>query len=229
MDRSASKINVYLEIGEKRTFAGALEWPGWCRSGRDERAALETLFEYGPRYRRALQSAQLEFQAPGDPSEFHVIERLAGDATTDFGAPGAPPESDSRPVDRDELQRLQELLQACWRAFDAAAQAAAGKTLRKGPRGGGRDLEGISRHVLGAETSYLKQIGWKVDKVEDENLDEELNRIRQACLDGLAASARGELPERGPRGGVRWKPRYFVRRAAWHVLDHAWEIEDRLE
>ena len=22
-------------------------------------------------------------------------------------------------------------------------------------------------------------------------------------------------------------PRYFVRRAAWHVLDHAWELEDR--
>jgi hypothetical protein len=24
-----------------------------------------------------------------------------------------------------------------------------------------------------------------------------------------------------------WTPRYFVRRAAWHALDHAWEIEDR--
>jgi hypothetical protein len=26
----------------------------------------------------------------------------------------------------------------------------------------------------------------------------------------------------------RWPPRYVVRRAAWHVLDHAWEIEDRI-
>jgi hypothetical protein len=24
-------------------------------------------------------------------------------------------------------------------------------------------------------------------------------------------------------------PRYFVRRTAWHALDHAWEIEDRLQ
>jgi hypothetical protein len=39
---------------------------------------------------------------------------------------------------------------------------------------------------------------------------------------------RGELAERGPRGGIRWPARYYVRRAAWHVLDHAWEIEDRL-
>jgi hypothetical protein len=26
-----------------------------------------------------------------------------------------------------------------------------------------------------------------------------------------------------------WLPRYAARRIAWHVLDHAWEIEDRSE
>jgi hypothetical protein len=24
-----------------------------------------------------------------------------------------------------------------------------------------------------------------------------------------------------------WPPRYAARRIAWHVLDHAWEIEDK--
>jgi hypothetical protein len=24
-----------------------------------------------------------------------------------------------------------------------------------------------------------------------------------------------------------WTARYFLRRAAWHVLDHVWEIEDK--
>jgi hypothetical protein len=24
-----------------------------------------------------------------------------------------------------------------------------------------------------------------------------------------------------------WPPRYAARRIVWHVLDHAWEIEDR--
>jgi lambda repressor-like predicted transcriptional regulator len=24
-----------------------------------------------------------------------------------------------------------------------------------------------------------------------------------------------------------WPPRYAVRRGVWHVLDHAWEIEDK--
>ena len=63
---------------------------------------------------------------------------------------------------------------------------------------------------------------------EEEDLDEELDRTRQAVLDALAAAAHGEVPARGPRGGVIWTPRYFVRRVAWHVLDHAWEIEDRV-
>jgi hypothetical protein len=26
-----------------------------------------------------------------------------------------------------------------------------------------------------------------------------------------------------------WTPRYAVRRFAWHVLDHVWEIEDKQE
>jgi hypothetical protein len=44
----SNKIDVYLEAGQKRTFAGALAWPGWCRNGRDETSALQALFDYGP-------------------------------------------------------------------------------------------------------------------------------------------------------------------------------------
>jgi D-hexose-6-phosphate mutarotase len=55
----------------------------------------------------------------------------------------------------------------------------------------------------------------------------DLQLTRKAMLEALAASVRGEVPEFGPRGGKRWTARYFVRREAWHVLDHAWEIEDR--
>ena len=88
MTRSSNKIDVYLEIGKKRTFAGALDWPGWCRSGRDEASALQALCDYGSRYGRVLHTARLGFQAPADPSAFVVRERLEGNATTDFGAPG---------------------------------------------------------------------------------------------------------------------------------------------
>ena len=29
-------VETYLEVGAKRVFAGALDWPGWCRSARRE-------------------------------------------------------------------------------------------------------------------------------------------------------------------------------------------------
>ena len=228
MAPTSNKIDVYLEIGKKKTFAGAIEWPGWSRSGREEESALQALLEYGPRYGRVLSEAGIEFQVPADTSALAVVERLEGNTTTDFGAPGIAPSSDSRPVGDEELGRFRELLQACWQAFDAAATAAIGQELRKGPRGGGRELEGIVRHVLGAEAGYLGQLGWKFKQGEGANLDEERRRTRQAILEGVAAAARGELPARGPRGGLRWTPRYFVRRVAWHVLDHVWEIEDRV-
>lgn len=224
MDQTA-KTDVYLEIGKKRVFAGALGWPGWCRSGRDEAAALQALRDYGPRYARALEGAPLGFQAPAEPSALAVVERLAGDATTDFGTPGRHPSYDAAPLDEATLRRSQAILDACWRALEQAARQAAGKELRKGPRGGGRELEGIVRHVLNAEHAYLYKLGWK----DRPQAFADAEQARQAAFEALAAAGRGELLQQGPRGGVMWPPRYYVRRSAWHILDHAWEIEDRAE
>ncbi|MCL4562326.1 MAG: hypothetical protein M1281_17155 [Chloroflexi bacterium] len=222
-----NKIDVYLEIGKKRTFAGALEWPGWCRSGRDENAAVQALIEYGPRYERVLRHAGIEFQGPYESSAITVVERLEGNATTDFSAPDAVPSLDLRPIDHDELQRFQTLLSACWQAFDRGVKQAYGKELRKGPRGGGRDLEEISQHVLGSARSYLARLAWKPKSGEAQDLSEGILQTREDVSEALAAAALGELPARGPRGGTIWAPRYFVRRMAWHILDHLWEIEAR--
>jgi hypothetical protein len=225
---TSNKIKVYLEVGKRRTFAGALDWPGWCRIGRDEDTALQALVAYGPRYARILRPAGIEFDVPADVSAFDVVERLEGNATTDFGAPDVAPSGDTRPINAAELERFQTLLAAYWKAFDAVAKRALGKELRKGPRGGGRDLEGIIRHVMGGDQSYLARLGRKHQKSEEQNLSEELAQTRQEMLDALVAASHGQVPARGPRGGVIWSARYFVRRVAWHVLDHLWEIEDRM-
>ena len=84
------------------------------------------------------------------------------------------------------------------------------------------------RHVLGADAGYLARLARKLEQREGEELGAELDRTRAAILEALAASVRGEIPARGPRGGQIWPPRVFIRRHAWHVLDHAWEIEDRI-
>ena len=79
--------------------------------------------------------------------------------------------------------------------------------------------------MLDGEGGYLRRLEYKRDK----QAEKDARLSRKAMLEALAASARGEVPEEGPRGGKRWTGRYFVRREAWHVLDHAWEIEDRME
>jgi hypothetical protein len=132
-------LAVYLEIGQKRAFAGALDWPGWCRAARGEEAALQALVDYAPRYARLLDGTGLGFRPPQRVSELVVTERLAGNTTTDFGAPDAAPAQDARPFTDADLARCRAILEACWRALDAAstrrrggncgaARAAAGAT-----------------------------------------------------------------------------------------------------
>jgi hypothetical protein len=219
-------IPVYLEIGGRRVFASALDWPGWSRSGRDEESALQALVDAGPRYRRALGRSGTGFVPPGAVSALRVVERVPGNATTDFGAPGLEATSDGRPLTAAEAERLSALLRACWAAFDASAEAAVGAVLQKGPRGGGRELGAIVEHVLDADLAYLRGFGGLAPKGDDAA---RMAAMRTAFLDTVALLARGEPPPRTPRSGRLWAPRYAVRRSAWHAIDHAWEIEDRAE
>lgn len=223
-----SAINVFIEIGKKRIFAGAVDWPGWCRSGRDEKTALRALLDYGPRYAQVLHSKGIDFQIPTHESDLRVAERHEGNAGTDFGAPAIIPDADREPMDPKEYERLQTILLACWQALDTAVGRAAGRELRKGPRGGGRDVNKIVDHVLGADQAYLARLAWKHKRDSANDAVEELHRTRQAVISALEAAVKGDLPKQGPRGGIIWPPRYFIRRVAWHVLDHAWEIEDRM-
>jgi hypothetical protein len=214
------RVDVYVEAGAKRVFAGAIAWPGWCRSARTEEDALEALVTYGPRYGKALARRRLGFLPPDGASSLKVRERLKGNATTDFGALAIVPKADGRPFGDRDAERLVTILRASWGALDRAARTAEGRTLTKGPRGGGRDLEKIVAHVREAEGGYLYAVGGRPPMSGD---------VRRTIERVLASRSRGEPPERVPRSGKLWSPRYFVRRTAWHALDHAWEIEDRLQ
>jgi len=219
-------MDIYVEIGSKKVIAGVIDWPGWCRSGRDEQAALQALIDYGPRYARAIESAKLDFRPPVTLSALHITERLPGNATTAFGGLGTIPAADSRQFDAAELVKSTALLSTAWDVFDQTVRLAEGKELRKGPRGGGRELDRIVTHVMDSHTAYLGRLAWKLPQ-EKSPLSARETLIRQAMFAALEAATRGELPAQGPRGGKIWPPRFFVRVVMWHMLDHAWEIEDR--
>ena len=52
--RGAVSTDVYLEIAPKRTFACAVDWPGWCRSGRGRGGGARA----PRRLRRALRTGR---------------------------------------------------------------------------------------------------------------------------------------------------------------------------
>jgi hypothetical protein len=208
-----TKLPAYLEIGGKRTFASAADWPGWCRSGKDEHLALAALAAYAPRYAAVAMLARVPLPA-GQPT-FDVVERLAGNATTDYGAPGIPARDESKPLTAPQAKRMRDLLEACWTYLDQVV-AKAPAELRKGPRGGGRDRDEMFDHVLGAEMEYAKRIGIRLKQPDGRN-GAAVRAFRKAIVQGI------DKPEQG----TKWPVRYAIRRTAWHALDHAWEIEDR--
>jgi len=212
----AGPIAVYLERGPRRTFACAVDWPGWCRVARGDDEALQLLADYAPRYARVAARAGLKL---GSAAKFDVVETLAGTLTTDFGAPDALSSADRQPADARAAKRLLAMLEAAWDELDAVA-AASPAALRKGPRGGGRDRDAMVDHVVNAERSYARKIGVRLTASEWREGGVDLMRERIRAVVGAPSDGRASV-ERG------WPVRYVVRRTAWHAIDHAWEMEDR--
>jgi hypothetical protein len=217
---------IYLEAGAKRTFASAVDWPGWSRGARSEQEAIAALVAYGERYKAVVRTAVPMFTVPKDTSEFKIVRRLKGNVGTDFGVPSLGLPTDGAPLGAPEIERLARILEACWDAFDRAAKSATGLELRKGPRGGGRDLDKMAAHVVEADQAYMAQLGARPPKAAA-GRPIKPSDLHDAMLAAFRARARG-LPVADPRNTKKpWTLRYFARRVGWHVLDHAWEIEDR--
>jgi len=207
--------DIYVELGGKKAIAWSLEWPGWCRIRTSEEAAVQALIDYEARYRLIAQRAGLDF-APGD---LGVVERLPGDANTAWGVPSVLASAD-RPIDATTAQRKVALLRASWDMLEEVV-AASPAELRKGPRGGGRDRDEIRRHVIEAERVYARKIGVR-HKPFEINDKSALKAMREEIAAVLSKPSTGE-----PLVSGGWNASYAVRRMAWHVVDHIWEIEDR--
>jgi hypothetical protein len=218
--RKKAITRVYLETGAKRTFAVALDWPGWGRSGRTGEDALDVLAGYLPRYAKVAKKAG--FDLTEADAEFDVVETVPGNATTDFGAPAAFVAADGEPTTAAAAARTAALVEACWDTLVRVA-ARSPQELRKGPRGGGRDRDKMLNHVIEAEAAYARKIGvrHKPPAIDDKD---GIKAMRADIIAVIGAPAEG-----GPLEPKGWPVAYAARRIGWHALDHAWEMQDRRE
>jgi hypothetical protein len=160
---------------------------------------------------------------------FEVAERVPGGPATAFAAPECrrPFPQTTAAAEREAgtpaaARPLARLVTAAWATFDQIA-AASPAGLRKGPRGGGRDRDQIIGHVIGTDTAYARKLDIKRKQPATSDIAA-IGELREAITAVLGAPSDGSPVQ--PNG---WTTRYAARRIAWHVLEHAWEMQDRAE
>jgi hypothetical protein len=217
----SNRHRVILEIGKKRkVVAAAIDWPGLDRSGSSEDDALSKLSSYLPRYTGVVERAGMA-NTFTESGELEVIERVPGSSSTDFfGIAHVPSEFEREVLSTQDLDRRLTLLSACWAEFDDVASRVS-EELRPQPRGGGRTRDQIIRHTYGTEPeNWSRKVGVRT-AIEVVLTPEGLARHGQEYLDAIRSYNSEGKPAR------TWPIQFLIRRTAHHVLDHAWEMEDR--
>jgi len=217
----ANELRVILEIGKKRrVVAGATDWPGLDRWGKTEDDAIEKLLSYVPRYADVAERAGLG-RAFAQARDVEVVERVPGSSSTDFwGIAHVPSQMEREVLSEKDLDRRLDLVQATWAYFDDVAARITGE-LRPGPRSAGRTHLQIVRHVYINEPEQLSRKVEVRTPAEDVMTASGLAKHREAYLAAIRAYNAEGKPVRS------WPIQFLIRRTAYHVMDHAWEMEDR--
>jgi hypothetical protein len=220
-DGMSGTLRVILEVGKKRrVVAGAMDWPGLDRWGTTDEHAIEKLLSYVPRYAPVAERAGLgdEFTRS---LEVDVVERTPGSSSTDFwGIAHVPSEVERNVLSPADLERRLDLLRATWAYFDDVAGRVPPE-LRPGSRGGGRSRDQIVRHVIHNEPGQFSRKVEVRTPVEEVATPLGVAAFRLSYLDGIRAYNAIGKPAR------TWPIQFLIRRTAQHVMDHAWEMEDR--
>lgn len=205
----------------KKAVAFAVDWPGWSRGAKTPELAVKMLESYRARYRPVAVAAGMrdQFEKEG---RLKTIEDKIGTGMTDFwGISYTPAASEREPMSADDLNSKISLLQACWTFFDSTA-ASVSAEMRKGPRGGGRDRDRIIRHTIRNESEdFAKRVGLRIPE-EAALTPKGLRSHRSSYVDAMRAYNAGE----GKRMRS-WNLPFLIRHSAYHVMDHAWEMEDK--
>jgi hypothetical protein len=216
------KLRVVLEIGKKgrRVVAGAMDWPGLDRWGKTDDGAIEKLTSYLPRYAGVAERAGLPDEFAGQ-RDVEVVECVPGSSSADFwGIAHVPSDIEREVLSPPELERRLALLRACWSYFDSTAERVSAE-LMPGPRGGGWTREEIIRHVhVNEPEQFTRKVEVRTPREVVLTPDGRAFH-REATVEAIRAYNAEGKPAR------TWPIQFLMRRISHHVMDHAWEMEDR--
>lgn len=212
-------VRTVIERGPKgkKVVAFAVDWPGWSRGARTAEDAIDVLERYRERYRPIVADAGLVSSFDRAGRRLEVVEDRVGTGSTDFwGISFSPCGLETEPMAKADLDRKLSLLQAAWSSFDGVAGRVSPE-MQKGPRGGGRDRDQIVGHTLRTERlEFAKRLGLRLSAEGD------LRDHRETYVATMRAYNAGE----GKRMRS-WNLPFLIRHSAFHVLDHAWEMQDK--
>ena len=221
--RPMAHLETAEEVGPRKTFRWAVDWPGWARGGKDPDLARDAFIASAPRYELVAAQAGEAFPAAIAADDLDLVESVSGGSGTDFGVPSVvvrvrPPARRVRggraagPARRGGLDRVR-----------AGRRGGAGRapqgTARRRARHGQDRRPRRRRRIMATPASWAFACPSRrpTDRAA-------IATERAAMLELLRQPSDGT-----PIAGRRWTARYAARRIAWHALDHAWEIEDRTE
>ena len=215
-----------------RSIAWALEHPGCYAYGKDADAALAAF--------PAAVRAYSGWINKHEPSWLHVqnIESSVDGVWNNYavndkfdlvepGEDGSAVESwfqyDWKPLTAEEIEQALKLL--TWSRADLlkTIEGLSAEKLDQTYPGERWSINGILRHIGGAEWRYMDKLGRAFPQAELPKVPmERLEKVRKAFIEALPGWE-GLKQVAGPEGEF-WSPRKALRRSLWHERDHTEHI-----
>lgn len=219
-------MRVAIETGPKgkKFVAYAIDWPGLERNGKSPDEAFTKMESYRARYQAIANRAEFGQAFETEPAG-KIVQEYEGTGSTDFwGISFAHGPNDHEAMSDDDVERHLALLNACWDEFDEIGMRVSPE-LKRGPRGGGRNRDEIVGHLVASELQWLRKLDIRPDFREilppvqrREHHQRVLAELRRRHQEGLPVKS---------KTGPPWTVRFTIRHLAYHVMDHAWEMEDK--